>query len=450
MKGKLSIKARVTAWYTFFLLLLIVLTSVSLLFLSSRISSGKIRQQLHDVVTEAVANVRFRHNDLDTDRMDFYKNGVSVFVYNTQGYLIAPKTNLGIQVDAILEDQTVKTVYSAGERWMIYDVYAVADNTGFWVRGLASVTESGQTYSTLSLLLLILFPILAVIAGLGGYRITRKAFRPVKQIAETAGAINSGTDLSQRISYNEKSRDELSALCETMNQMLARLQNSFEAERQFTSDVSHELRTPLSVIHSQCQYALSPESSPEERIEALQSINRQTNYLTSITSQLLLLSRADQGRFEPDFARLDFAGLCRNICEDLEPVSEAAGLSMNLSLPGQAVFVNGDSDLLTRMITNLISNAVRYNKPEGNISVSLAMEDDFIRLTVSDTGIGIKEEDLPKIFRRFYRTDSTRSTKGSGLGLAMVEWIASVHGGRVTAESTYGIGSRFSVWLPAA
>lgn len=440
----LSIKARVTLWYTFFMILVFGITAVYLVSSSQRMSGRQMRERLVDTVTDAVSQVRFRYGELDAEELDFYKNGVSVFLYDTQGRLLAPKVTRGIQVDSLLEDQTIKTASSGRERWMIYDVYSEEEDAGFWVRGMISMTEYGQAMGNLPILFGSALPLLAVLAALGGFRITRQAFRPVTQMAETARAIGTGSDLSQRIETDGRG-DELNQLGDTMNEMLARLQASFEAERQFSSDVSHELRTPIAVIRSQCEFALSGQAGEEEKREAFEAVLKQSERMNSIVSQLLLLSRAENGKFVPEREPVELNVLCETVCEELEAM--AAERQVELTWNTEELQITGDETLLIRMVNNLVSNAIRYNRPGGSAEVSLRKRGKYAVLTVRDTGIGIRKEDLGQIFSRFYRADRSRSSEGTGLGLSMAAWIARVHGGSIRAESVYGEGSVFTAEL---
>lgn len=441
----LSIKARVTLWYTFFMILVFGITAVYLVSSSQRMSGRQMRERLVDTVTDAVSQVRFRYGELDAEGLDFYKNGVSVFLYDTQGRLLAPKVTRGIQVDSLLEDQTIKTASSGRERWMIYDVYSEGEDARFWVRGMISMTEYGQALGNLPILFGSALPLLAVLAALGGFRITRRAFRPVTQMAETARAIGTGSDLSQRIETDGRG-DELNQLGDTMNEMLARLQASFEAERQFSSDVSHELRTPIAVIRSQCEFALSGQAGEEEKREAFEAVLKQSERMNSIVSQLLLLSRAENGKFVPEREPVELNVLCETVCEELEAM--AAERQVELAWNTEELQITGDETLLIRMVNNLVSNAIRYNRPGGSAEVSLRKRGKYAVLTVRDTGIGIRREDLGQIFNRFYRADRSRSSEGTGLGLSMAAWIARVHGGSIRAESVYGEGSVFTAELP--
>lgn len=446
MKKRLSIKARVTLWYTGLLLLLLCLGVAYLLTFTDRISNQQLRNTLQDAVSEAVKSADFEYGELDDEEVDFYRDGVSVFFYDESGYLIAPRVNQGIQVDAILEDQVLKTASGGGERWLVYDLYAREDGMGFWVRGMVSLSGTQGTLRELFLLALIGVPGFVLVAALGGWQITRRAFLPVGRMAETANAINSGKDLSLRLP-DDGSKDELSRLGRAMNAMLERLQESFEREQQFTSDVSHELRTPTAVIRSQCEYALSDQAGEQERQEALESVLRQTQRISSIISQLLLLARAENGKFTPNWEQIDFSELCEMVSLEQEGHAQEKGVTLELQLqPG--IDLIGDETLLMRLVTNLLSNAIRYNKEHGRVTLRLKEDHDSCLLEVEDTGIGIRPEDQKRVWRRFYRVDASRSQGGCGLGLSMVLWIVQLHGGRVELESVYGVGSVFRVYLP--
>jgi heavy metal sensor kinase len=443
---RLSIKARVTLWYTGLLLLLLVAGTVYLLSFSGQITNRQLRDALQESVSEAVKNARFDHGELEDEDIDFYKNGVSVFLYDTSGRLLAPRVNRGIQVNAVLEDQQVKTVEGAGGRWMVYDIYAQQDGTGFWVRGMISLSGTQGVLRGMFLLALVGVPGFALVAALGGWRITRRAFLPVAAMAETADSITSGSDLSLRVP-DDGSGDELSRLGRTVNSMLERLEGAFQRERQFTSDASHELRTPTAVIISQAEYALSGGAAPEDREKALESILRQARRMSVMLGQLLLLARAESGKFQPERERIDLSELCEMVYLEMEEQAKQRGLILTAELePG--VSVRGDETLLMRLVTNLLQNAAAYNRPEGKIILRLKREEDGCTLEVEDTGIGIALENLEKIWDRFYRVDPSRSGEGTGLGLSMVKWIVQLHEGRVTVESRPGEGSCFRVRLP--
>ena len=443
---RLSIRARVTLWYTGLLLLVLALGVSYLFAFSEQLTNRQLRDALMDSVSETVQAAHFEYGELEDEDIDFYRNGVSIFLYDTNGRLLAPKVNRGIQVDALLEDQVVKTVTGSGERWMIHDLYAEQDGTGFWVRGMISLSGTQGTLQKMLLVALIGVPGFVLIAALGGWRITRRAFAPVGAMAETADAITSGNDLSRRVP-DDGSGDELSRLGRTVNSMLERLQASFEHERRFSSDVSHELRTPTAVIISQCEYALSKESGEGEREQALSAILRQAHRMSAMIGQLLMLARAENGRFQPNWSRLNLSELCEMVALEMADQAQQRDIILTTSLEPDIVLI-GDETLLIRMVTNLLTNAITYNRPEGKIAFGLHRTGKQACIEVRDTGIGIGREDLDHIWDRFYRADTARSGEGTGLGLSMVKWIAELHGGSVRAESTRGVGSRFEAVLP--
>lgn len=442
---RMSIKARVTLWYSGLLVVLMVIVVLYLLSFTNQIFVKRQRDVLMDVVADTVKSSQFDYGNLDDDKIDFYNKGVSVFLYSTDGSLIAPKVNMGIQVDSVLEDQVVRMVDRGGDQWLVYDIYAVQNGTGFWVRGTIHMSGVRENLKGMVLLALVGVPVFIAIAAFGGFTITRHAFSAVGELAQTADSITSGQDLSLRV-LDDGSGDELSRLGYTVNSMLERLQESFEAEKQFNSDVSHELRTPTAVIISQCEYALSKDADEEIRTEALYSIRRQADRITAIISQLLMLVRADNGKFTPKFEQILLSELCEMAVIELEEEAREQGISLNMELEAKVV-INGDETLLIRLLTNLIQNAVKYNREGGRVTVRLKQMQRSCLIEVEDTGIGIPKEEQEKIWNRFYRVDSSRSGEGTGLGLTMVRWIARLHGGDVTVTSRYGQGSCFRISL---
>lgn len=399
-----------------------------------------------DVVADTVKMAQFQYGELEDEDIDYYNNGISVFLYDTNGRLLAPKINRGIQVDSVLEDQSIRQITNRGEEWLVYDLYAVQDQTGFWVRGIISMSGIQENMSSMWYLALAAVPVFILIAALGGYFITKQAFQAVADMAKTADAISTGSDLSKRVP-KEDSEDELSHLADTINSMLERLSQSFENQKQFTSDVSHELRTPVAVIMSQCEYVLAEERKNAEIKEALDSVYGQARRISSIISQLLLLSRADENRFKPQLEYLCISDLCEIVLMEWQEESNKKGIKLHMEIQPE-INIMGDETLLIRMITNLVSNAYQYNKTGGVVSVSLSRAGKWCLLEVADTGIGIPASSINHIWKRFYRVDASRSGEGTGLGLSMVQWITKLHGGEAKVESVCGQGSRFTVKLP--
>lgn len=325
----------------------------------------------------------------------------------------------------------------------VFKVEFICSNSTYppvWVRGFINADAAKSAFDAINRTVIYILPAFIVIAAVGAYLISRKTMRPVENICRSAHEITDGTDLSKRIEM-EKSAGEIYTLAETFNDMLARLQTSFENEKQFTSDASHELRTPLAVIKAECEYALSDNASEEDMLEALSSIDEQTDKMTKLVTALLTLSRTEQGDKRYKLEDTDLSELVKKTCVDFVPaknITLTAYIEDNIIIPAQA-------QLISLMLENLLSNAVKYGRDGGHIEVRLK-KDSGITLSVKDDGIGIKEEDLPKIWGRFYRADESRSREsGFGLGLSLVSQIAALHGGKVSASSVYGEGSEFTV-----
>jgi signal transduction histidine kinase len=237
-------------------------------------------------------------------------------------------------------------------------------------------------------------------------------------------------------------------LCHTLNDAFARQETAFARQTRFTADASHELRTPLSIIRTHIDLALKRERTPEEYREALQTCLRSAERMSSVVQGLLTLARADSGAdtFARDEIRLD--SVVRAVVESLQAAADERQIALHLDLA--PVVVWGDGDRLADVASNLVSNAVRYNRPGGQVTVTLLDEAGDAELRVADTGIGIPAPARARIFERFYRVDDARSRAagGAGLGLAITRWIVEGHGGTITVEDRPGGGSLFVVTLP--
>jgi len=274
----------------------------------------------------------------------------------------------------------------------------------------------------------------------------RKSLRLIDDITQTAQEIDAN-NLSQRFEVHTAG-DELDGLTSTLNEMIARLEGSLRQIRQFTSDVSHELRTPLTVIRGQTEVILRKERTTEEYHQVLESNLEEMEWMSRIVDNLLTLSRADAGQLQIEIRPVQLKQLVVEAYEECSLLAEEKNLSVSLDKIEEAL-VYGDEMWLRQVLWNLIDNAVKYTPEGGKIWLSLEVEGGYAKLTVRDTGIGIPEEDLPRIFDRFYRVDKARSREmgGSGLGLNIMKWIVNAHKGRIEVTSRLGEGSCFTIWL---
>lgn len=281
----------------------------------------------------------------------------------------------------------------------------------------------------------------------GGWWLATRAIRPIQAISSTAGRIAAG-DLSQRIS-TAGTDDELGRLAEVLNSTFARLEGSFAQQARFTSDASHELRTPLAVMLTQTQSTLARERSPEEYRATLEACQRAAQRMRAITESLLQLARLDSGQSERPFETLDLRRIAIESVQMLQPLAESLSVNVQLQTPSP-VPCSGDPVQLGQVITNLVTNALQFNRPGGQVTVTLRATEKLAEVVVEDNGIGITPEDLPHIFERFYVADKARSgqQKRTGLGLSICRSIMHRHGGEIQVRSEPGKGSLFTVRLP--
>ncbi|MBC2735570.1 MAG: HAMP domain-containing protein [Desulfobacteraceae bacterium] len=295
-------------------------------------------------------------------------------------------------------------------------------------------------------ILLTAIPLTIVFSGAGGVFLARKAFNPFEQITKTAQEIGE-QDLSQRIKVNTK--DELGRLSTTLNHMIDRIEGAFKRQKEFAGDASHELRAPLAVIQAEATLTLEKERDAEAYRKSLEVIAQESDKMSVVINQLLTLARADAGKEQLVFKKIDMAEFLSDVCDDIAILCREKKLTLQLS-PFDAVPVHGDKRNLRSLLVNLLGNAVRYTPTGGTISVGLRREGPLAVVTIRDTGIGIPPEDLPHIFKRFYRVDKARSRNvgGSGLGLSICKQIIDVHKGKIEVESRMKKGSTFYVKIP--
>lgn len=297
---------------------------------------------------------------------------------------------------------------------------------------------------------LLALPIVLVLAGLAGYLLTRSALAPLQEMARRAGRITSER-LHERLPVGEAG-DELDHLAGVFNNLLRRLEQSFEQLRRFTSDASHELRTPLASIRSVGEVALRKNGSREECRDAIGSMLEEVNRLTALVDGLLTISRADTGRIQLHPTVFPAMALAREAAGLFEVLVEEKGLQIAIE-GDEGLSLAGDRMFLRQALVNVIHNAVKYTPPGGSISVSVHDQaPGSIQVEVADTGPGIAPEHSARVFDRFYRVDESRSREagGAGLGLSIAQWAVRAHGGDIRLLPTSGKGCAFQISLPAS
>ncbi|HEX3890093.1 MAG TPA: ATP-binding protein [Verrucomicrobiae bacterium] len=278
----------------------------------------------------------------------------------------------------------------------------------------------------------------------GGWWFVSRALRPIENISAAAVKISAG-DLSQRINVAE-AESELGKLAAVLNSTFARLESAFAQQKQFASDAAHELRTPVAVILTQTQTALNREREAADYKQTVEACQRAAQRMRKLIESLLALARLDAGQEVLKRLRFDFSKTISDCVELVKPIAEERAVKISTAL--EPVEVTGDSERLAQVITNLLTNAIQYNLPDGEVRVKLESQNGLAVLTVSDKGQGIAPEDLPRVFERFYRADKSRSTGGNGLGLAISKAIVEAHGGTIEVASEENVETTFRVRLP--
>jgi two-component system OmpR family sensor kinase len=307
----------------------------------------------------------------------------------------------------------------------------------------ATRENRAETLSSLRASFLIGGPIALVLAALGGYLLAGAALRPIESMRRRAAAISTSS-LDERLPVSPAG-DEVTRLGETLNAMLARLEDGLERERRFLADASHELRAPLALLQTELGLALRGARSEEDLLTAIRSAAEQTARLTRIADDLLLLARAEQGELRLKSEQVDVLDVLHDVAGRLAPETAGNGRTVSVA-DAEPLVLTADRLRLEQAMTNLVDNALRHGA--GAITIHAQAENGTAELHVTDEGPGFEPEFLDHAFERFTRSDDAREGEGSGLGLAIVETIARAHRGSAGASNRPGGGADVWISLP--
>jgi len=290
-------------------------------------------------------------------------------------------------------------------------------------------------------------PLAVGIITVCGYVLILRALRPVEQITRAAEQITQ-LNLSERLPVS-KSGDEFEQLSQSLNRMIARLDDAFQNSKRFAADASHDLRTPLTILRGELEGLVEDPYQDEDLRNRLAGLLEEVVHLSKIVEQLFTLTQLDSGEPRKDWTRFDLAELALSTADQLSLLAEDKRIALNCTAP-QPVFVEGDRSRIKQVIVNLLDNAIKYTPTQGKVEMRVNTNNGDAVLEVEDTGIGIPSDALPHVFERFYRVDKTRSveSESAGLGLSIVKSICTAHGARVEAATTPNVGTRFTIKLP--
>jgi len=343
-------------------------------------------------------------------------------------------------------DYEGKIINIEKNKYFVFKVSREIKNYKFNIYTLKNVTQENQIYKRLEYLV-ILFTIIGVVITIIVSKImSRRILKPINNVIKTAKSISTD-DLSKRIEI-PKEEDELQNLTLIINEMLDRLETSFENQTKFVSDASHELRTPLAIIKGYAEIIRKRGTADIDIfVESIDSIISETDNMRNLIQKLLFLAKGEITKINTKFIDIDANEMVHQIHSDTVVSTKTHSFHLEM---GENYKIKGDETLLQQAIRALIENAAKYSEPNTNIYIKSFIKDGFGWISIQDEGVGISDEDAKRIFDRFYRVDlsRTKATGGTGLGLAIVKRIVEIHNGRIEINSKMNKGTEISIVLP--
>lgn len=461
----MPLRVRLTLWYGSALALVLIVFSVVLYVIIARNLRDAVDQSLEETATTAVRSLEMRgflplldEEELLSQFPELARIDKFFQIFSPSGTITIRSPNIKqhevplsrIALETAFKGQTILESAQYPNEPPLRLISVPINYRGrllYIVQVGTSMQSIEDTLDRFLILLLVAVPVALAVSLAAGWFLAGRALRPVDAITLAAQRI-AGGDLSQRLTMPPAS-DEIGRLAGTFNNMIGRLDVSFQQIRQFTSDASHELRTPLTVMKGETELVLRKPRPLEDYHSVLESNLEEIDRMSRIVEELLFLSRADMGEVKMEAKPVALEALV----EDIHPQATLLGQDRQIEVVlGTVVpaLVLGDELRLRELLLNLVENAVKYSHPKGKVRVSLVSDGRQAILSVTDQGIGITPEDRPKIFSRFFRTDDARAhtKKGTGLGLAICAWIVEAHKGQINVQSEVGRGSTFTVTLP--
>lgn len=453
------IRVRLTLWYVLLLAALLAGFSVGVYLALRQALYENLDDSLEGRAAIVVALVA-EDGGLDTDGVEIpgdpFEGENFARVLDAEGNLLLdnslPEFSQPPDEDAVASalegDRSWRSIDTGGEdlRGLTAPIRAEGEIVGV-VEVATSEEDVQDTLQLLIVIIAIAFPLTLAAATAGGVWLAGRALAPIDRLTRAAREITA-EDLSRRIDTSSPD-DEIGRLARTFDGMIARLDEAFRRQRQFTADASHELRTPLTAVKGQIEVALQRDREPWEYREILRAVNQDVDRMVRLVGSLLSLARADAGQIPLARERVELGGLVEAAVAQVTPLAEERRIALRVA-GGPEVLLTADEDLLLQLVLNLLDNALKYTPQGGSVEAGWSLEENDAVLRVSDTGPGIAPEHLPRVFDRFYRVDTARARAdgGVGLGLSICRWIAEAHGGTIEVENASGEGATFTVRLP--
>jgi signal transduction histidine kinase len=455
----LSIKFRLIVLYTLILVFVFVLFGSAVYLISKATLLNEVDRGLNETAvqlrerTEAFVMGNVAVLSLPAEELDVFQTATNFFVIlDTRGEILTKSQNLG-DYDTVLDPDGHQekvlygtVVHNNQSLRVLTEPLYVEGEDGRRLVGYLQVARLLENEAVLDQLQFIL--LLTGLAAVGlslilGALLTHQLLKPLDDITAVALKITRTDDLSRRLPDSGR-RDEIGRLTMVLNQTLERLERLFHARQRFLADVSHELRTPLTTIRGNVDLIRRMGEADPETMDVVED---ELLRMTRLVDDLLLLARADTGGLPIQQKPVELDSVFLDVYRQVGSLDQGVVVEL---LEVDQVCVLGDQDRLKQLILNLVDNALKYTPAGGKVTMSLSKSNGMAQILITDTGIGIPDEDLPRIFDRFYRVDKARSRNlgGSGLGLSIAYWIAQAHRGDIEVTSEMGEGSVFRITLP--
>ena len=455
-----TLRGRLTLWYVAFFSLLLLLFSFFLHGVVARALERRLDESLSVVANTAAALLTDEFGEMKGDASaaasevlgDLRLNGSTVaFLFGDRvlgSSAPLPADELAAIANRAGARQAISLPQAGPNGAHAAAVRVTLGGQAYVVLAVQPLDEIAADLAVLRRVMLLSLPLAIALAGIGGYWLTRRNLAPLASMAAQARRITH-SNLDTRLDAGAAAAEELAVLSASFNELLSRLDQSFDHMRRFVADASHELRTPISIIRGEADVALTHERGATEYKQALALVLDESRRLSRLVDDLLNLARADAGRVKLRVEEFYLNDLLAECCRSAQTLAGARRVTLECA-PHDDLAFRGDEVLVRRMVMNLIDNAIRYTPAGGRVTVSLDSRGSDISIRVADTGTGIAPEIVPHVFERFYRGDKARSRQdgGFGLGLSIVKWVAESHNGTVDLSSAPGAGSTFTIRMP--
>lgn len=455
---KLSIKSRISLWYMAVLIVVTVICIVIMQLTSDQFKLFIIKGNLENKAALAVYELKEHYTKPLSVGMEFSDHPMeSVLVYDAEGHQLYGSAPGVIEKTDLTDGKFQQRIYDDHKIFLFDTLQYMSEQEPVWIRSYVILDSIFLLDKSIYTAGLVVTPIIILGAIMGGFFITRKIFNPINVIYGTVREISESGEMTKRIEVDPRQTDELTMLANMFNSMFDKLSASFESEKQFTMDASHELRTPLAVIMSQAEFLsrqldgrAEEELTPEKK--AVLSILNQAYYMNRLINSLLFIARMENNEQVLQREPIDLSELAEVVIEEMTEAAAVKEISL-LSNIEEGVWIDADQGMVFRVFINLLSNSIEYSNAGGTVEITVARSEKGAEkgavCCIADNGIGMAEDELPKIWQRFYQVDPARRRTGNhmGLGLFMVKKIIDLHGGTITVSSQPGAGTRFTFTL---